>query len=98
MVDKQEMRHASMQQGRDATVIASLVKPYLDERLSRLIAKLASLYRSGQTDFPALLGTTAQITFCLDMMSDLEGRVRKGSLAAQQEFGQARSEDAPRPS
>jgi hypothetical protein len=86
MVDKQEMRFQAMSQGRSASLVAGYVKPYLDERMTQLVARMASLYRSRQADFPTLLGIAAQVTFCLDMISDLDSKRRKGDQAVREEM------------
>jgi hypothetical protein len=91
MVDKQDIRLQAMQAGREAGLVASVVRPYIDSRLEILVSRMASAYRSQKADYPTLLGIAAQVTFCLDMLSDLESRMRKGSAAAEEEIGASKS-------
>lgn len=86
MVDKQDLRMQSMQKGREASIIAGLVGPYLNDQISNLVAKMAATYRSGQMDYQTLLGAAAQITFCLDLMSHLESQVRQADHATKEEL------------
>lgn len=91
-MDKQEARMQAMQRGREASIIGGLIGPYLNDKVTIIISRMASSYRSGQIDYTTLLGAAAQVTLCLDIISDLESRGRQAETATQEEL------NGPKPS
>lgn len=75
----------AMQEGRTAAMVAGIIRPYIDQKIQMLVINMAQLYRSRQAEFPALLGIAAQMALCMDMLSDLESKVRRGNQAAKEE-------------
>jgi hypothetical protein len=75
-----------MAEGRQAAAIYGFLKPFLDEKMGRIISLTASAYRNGNADYPFLLGSAAQLTLCLDLLGDLERRVDRGDAAAKEEM------------
>lgn len=89
MPGAQDARLDQMQAGREANAIAGMLGRYIDDRIAVTMTRMAGLYRAGQADFPTLLGHTAQIACLLDIISDLQNRARRGSVAAEKELGNA---------
>jgi hypothetical protein len=92
MVSKQEQdrrleRMDVMEEGREASIVASVVVPLINTRITNYVQQLSSMYRGGQYNHDMLLGKVAEITAMLNLISDLESKQRRGDVAAQKEMG-----------
>lgn len=76
-----------MHEGRHATVIAGLVKPYIDNKVTLLVHEMCNAYRSREATHEFLLGKTAEVTALLNLMADLERAYKLGVNASKQEIG-----------
>lgn len=68
--EDQEQRLERMAAGREANALLGILRPYIDDRLSILVQKLAAEYRNRTAEYPVLLGTAAQIAGLLDLLSE----------------------------
>lgn len=84
--EAQEDRLERIQAGREATALIGLLKPYMDDRVALLVHKMATHYRNGTAEYPVLLGTAAQISGILDILSDLDTTRNRGTTSAAQEM------------
>lgn len=87
--DAQEDRLERIQAGREATALIGLLKPYMDDRVALLVHQMVSRYRQGTADYSTLLGTAAQITCIMDILSDLDTTRNRGTTSASQELKDA---------
>lgn len=85
--EDQEQRLERMAAGREANALLGILRPYIDDRLSILVQKLAAEYRNRTAEYPVLLGTAAQIAGLLDLLSDLESTSNRGNISAAKELG-----------
>lgn len=92
MVNKRLFNFEAIERGQQASVIASVVAPYVQDRITAYVQQLAGLYRGGQYTHDQLLGKVAEITALLNMMSHLESDQRSGDIASQKEFQGAKAE------
>lgn len=82
----------AIDEGRQATVIAGAIRPYVDNRMRQNVIELMALYRNGAVrpiDHDMVLGKVAEITALSDLLSDLENTGLRGDIAARREFGDA---------
>ena len=84
--DDQEGRLEAIQHGREASAVKGLIHPYIDNRISGLVMRMAVAYRSNQANHDLLLGTVAQIAGFMDLLSDLESHALRGEVAANKEM------------
>jgi len=92
MVSKREQdmrleRMDTMEDGREASIVASIVVPLINTRITNYVQQLAAMYRGGQYNHDSLLGKVAEITAMLNLIADLESKQRRGDVAAQKEMG-----------
>lgn len=67
------------------TALAALEHPMTEYR-DRLISKLVTCYRNGQTQHDVLLGLVAELAALDNVKKDLETTVHRGNVAAQEEY------------
>ena len=91
--DQQHRNLETIQDGRNATIVAGVVRPYIDERIYLLMHNMAGMYRSKQLNHDILVGTAAQMSCLLDMLSDLDSKARQGDIAANKEIGRAKTQN-----
>jgi len=72
--------------GQQASMIASVVVPYIHEKITEYVQQLAGLYRGGLYTHDQIIGKVAEITALLNLMAHLEGQQRQGDIAADKEY------------
>jgi hypothetical protein len=76
-----------MEDGMNAAVIASIVTPYIQDRITSTVSFLTQAYRGQQLTHDIMLGSIAQISALQDIISNLESTQRQSELAAKRELG-----------
>lgn len=80
----------AIEEGRNATVIAGTIRPYIDDRMREHVLALMAMYRNGAVgaiSHDMMIGKVAEITALSDLLSDLESVARRGETAARREYG-----------
>lgn len=75
-----------IQEGRDAAIVESVVKPYVGEQIDRKITHLVSLYRSGDLTGDAAVNAVAEISALRGMIEELESRQHRGYVATERVY------------
>lgn len=73
--------------GREATVVSGILKPMVDEQVTKIVGKMLSQYRAGGITHDQLLGWCAEISALDQLMRDLERIHKQGVAALDQERG-----------
>lgn len=76
-------------QGRNAAVIAGLLKPFIDSMMSQIAHQLIMMYRSGTTEHDQILGKVAELSALSNLMSTLQAAHQRGVAATQKEYQNA---------
>jgi hypothetical protein len=84
--EQQDKRIELIADGREAIAMMGIIQPYVDGRILNLVQLMAAHYRKGTATHDVLLGSAAQITCLMDLLSDLDNRARRGDIAMQQEM------------
>ena len=84
-----EKDQEDIQRGRMATVTEAVVKPFVQERVEKIIQKLVFQYRSGGLTDEMMIGSIGEITGLKDLLNELENDQRIGIGAMEREFKDA---------
>lgn len=76
-----------IEQGRNATLVESVVKPHVAEQIDLKVGYMINSYRSGDLDGDEAVCLVAEMSALRGMMEELESRQRRGYLAAEKEYG-----------
>lgn len=82
----QARNHELMGKAQDASLIHSLVLPFVNDKVTQHVQMLVALYRGKIYTHDQLLGMVAEISALLSLISDLEVQIRQGDIAAEKEF------------
>lgn len=88
----QEYNHALMEQGEQAALMDTLIRPIVDRMIRDKVIHLTNVYRAGDADFNTLLGKVAEISALDMLLRDLEAEQRQGIIAREKELGNATQE------
>lgn len=78
-------RLEKIEEGQRAGVIQDALIPYVTERKGRLLGKLISMYRGGQTGHDQVVGVMGELTALDDLIQELESKRRQGFIAQEKE-------------
>jgi len=84
-----------MEQGEQAAIMDTLVRPIIDRMIRDKVINLTAIYRSGEADFNTLLGRVAEISALDMLLHELDARQRQGIIARGKELGNAAKEADP---
>jgi len=80
----------AMEDGRNAAVIASIVQPYIKDRIDNCVIALVQDYRGRTLTHDLMLGKIAEMAALMDMISNLDSTQRQGEVAANRELGRGK--------
>lgn len=84
-----DQRVDKIAKGREASLIAGLLKPLIDKKISENLLLLVTQYRSGDVTYQDMLGRVASISTLMGMMSELEAVHKQGLNALEREVKNA---------
>lgn len=86
MDEKHRVNIEKIEAGQQASMIESIVGPFIDEEITKNVAHLTSLYRGGTYTHDQILGKVAEITALMNLMNALDSQQRVGDIAASKEY------------
>lgn len=73
--------HAKIERGRDAAVIAALVRESIDEQMRIVMQQLINLWRAGEVDHDLIMGYIGQLAGYQNLLVNLETKQKIGASA-----------------
>lgn len=86
----QKDRLDQIEKGRAASMIESLVGPWINERIGIEVQLMVAEYRGGQMTHDQMVGRVAGMAMMFTMASELQNLQRRAEGAAEKEFGNAK--------
>lgn len=87
----QERDMELIEEAMEARTVEAAIKDVVDEAMRQGVTKLMYIYRDGNIDHDMLVGAVAEIAALDKLMSDLESKQMRGVVAAQKEYGNAKT-------
>lgn len=81
----------TIEEGQRATMIAGAIRQHVDDQMRAHVTSLIYIYRQGKIDHDLLVGKVAEIAALEGLMSSLENAVLRGHVAANKEYGNAKT-------
>lgn len=85
----QARRHELMEEGREATEVASIVLNPINDQIELVVKQLMNHYRTGVMNHDYIIGKLGEIAGLHQLITDLEMKQNRASLAAAKELGNA---------
>jgi hypothetical protein len=85
----QQRRHELIAEGAQATVVAGAIYHSVNEQIELTVAQMVTHYRNGTLTHDLLVGKVGEIYALQTLMTNLENKQNRASLAAQKEYGDA---------
>ncbi len=89
--ERQQANLDKMEDGRRATAVAGAIRDVVDVAMRANVTLLMAMYRGGKIDHDMMVGKVAECAALADLLSDLETTGLRGDIAAQREFGNAKT-------
>lgn len=90
----QQHNEHKIEKGREAAYIESVIRPFIQAGMEKIVNKMVTSFRGGKTDHDRLVGYAAQMTALQDLLYDLEGTQRQGIIASEKELSHAAEEES----
>jgi hypothetical protein len=87
-----EDNQIDMEEGRNAALVQSIVKPFIDEQLKNAMTMMVNEYRAGNTSHDMLVGKVAEMKALMGLMSSLDTVQRLGISAMKREYGNGKED------
>lgn len=76
----------AIQTAREAQLIQSVIRPYVDDKVKMVVTRMVNDYRAGNTDHDTIVGRIGEIRALMDVVEQLDHAQRMGHAAMQKEY------------
>lgn len=87
--DAQRRRHELMEAGREATELAAVIYQPINDQIELIMMQLINHYRQGVMNHDYIIGKLGEVAGLTQLLSDLEMKQNRASLAAEKELSNA---------